>query len=564
VKNDRGWTSLHVSCAVAGIDLVQQLVAAGATLNSPDYSGLTPIQWSQHYRKDDVAKVIQGRLVRDAPTFTLNPPLSRWNYLQTFAGQDPLYCGCERCLLIIAICSVGQGLTGDGKCCLCLNHVRVFVKDTLSDVYQSPSCPCSGCLKAREYNTKETPCGTPTSTDYLSCNDNPKRLSQAAALFTEPPTLLSPAAFIDKPLPPYPGHEYYDRIIDRELQDYASKVTHPDMAASALKCLADAGFKGSKSYRKQPHKALEWVVLHYKDLTHVTKIIEILLACNKSMLYSVGGDLLQLASESQNIPLMSLLIDTRSGIGNIWRRAVWGLQDPLETAASHGQVLSARILLRAGADVNHRITKLSKRTPLYSAVAGNGDRLKRIHTVMALLESGADIEATNGDNGRPLKAALDTRDPEMITTLLQYGADVHKSCGLAPCALFYALWKGTGDIVRLLLEEYGAESDVGKVSSRGDTALHCRASPSIKDIGVINLLFGYGLKVDAEDKQGGTALHDAACSGNTVMAKKLLEHGATMHLQNHAGKTALDVALKEKNWEVVECLGGRKKSRWWR
>jgi uncharacterized protein YfaQ (DUF2300 family) len=48
------------------------------------------------------------------------------------------------------------------------------------------------------------------------------------------------------------------------------------------------------------------------------------------------------------------------------------------------------------------------------------------------------------------------------------------------------------------------------------------------------------------------------------MAKKLLEHGATMHLQNHAGKTALDVALKEKNWEVVECLGGRKKSRWWR
>jgi ankyrin repeat protein len=46
VKNDRGRTSLHVSCAVAEVDQVQQLVAAGATINTPDSSGLTPIQCS--------------------------------------------------------------------------------------------------------------------------------------------------------------------------------------------------------------------------------------------------------------------------------------------------------------------------------------------------------------------------------------------------------------------------------------------------------------------------------------------------------------------------------------
>jgi hypothetical protein len=144
------------------------------------------------------------------PTFTLKPRLSSFkSYLQMFAGQDPHDCSCEGCLLNIAIRSVGHGLTRDGNCCLCLNHVRVFARDPLSDVYQWRSvCPCSRCLKARGYNAKNTPCGTPINKDYLSCNDNLKKRSQAAAPFTEPPTLLSPAAFIEKPLLPYPGHKY--------------------------------------------------------------------------------------------------------------------------------------------------------------------------------------------------------------------------------------------------------------------------------------------------------------------------------------------------------------------
>jgi ankyrin repeat protein len=97
-KNDRGWTLLHVSCAVAGVDLVQQLVAAGATLNLPDYSGLTPIQWCQHYKKDDVTKAIQDRLVRDAPTFTLNPPLFRSSIRERYF---------ERCIPIALVPLLG-------------------------------------------------------------------------------------------------------------------------------------------------------------------------------------------------------------------------------------------------------------------------------------------------------------------------------------------------------------------------------------------------------------------------------------------------------------------------
>jgi ankyrin repeat protein len=101
------------------------------------------------------------------------------------------------------------------------------------------------------------------------------------------------------------------------------------------------------------------------------------------------------------------------------------------------------------------------------------------------------------------------------------------------------------------------------VSSRGDTALHYLACSSIKDPGLINLLFGYELKVDAENSDGNTALHRAALQGREVMAKKLLEHGATMHLQNHAGETALDMAQRQKHRAVVECLGGptKKKNR---
>jgi hypothetical protein len=272
---------------------------------------------------------------------------------------------------------------------------------------------------------------------------------------------------------------------------------------------------------------------------------------------------------------MSLLLDRKPTIDT------FGMDNaPMNTAASHGQVLSARMLLRSDADVNHsanhRIREWWNVTPLCSAVAGNGKgwlvpfllahdalskrfhanmdtsfhkavRLKQTHTVRALLESGAHIVSPTQDNKRPLEIALHLGDPDLIITLLQYGADVHKSCGMEPCALFYALWKGLGDIVQLLLEEYGVESDVEKVSPQGSTTLHCLSASLIEDLGLIDLLFGYVTKVDAEDKQGGlrTSIYSViTCQSNALIPSNLIQLGATGSLLLRLRAYASSVSIR--------------------
>lgn len=46
-----------------------------------------------------------------------------------------------------------------------------------------------------------------------------------------------------------------------------------------LNCLADAGFKKAKSYRKHPDDAMRWIIDQYDEAIYVTRMVEILLNC---------------------------------------------------------------------------------------------------------------------------------------------------------------------------------------------------------------------------------------------------------------------------------------------
>jgi len=61
--------------------------------------------------------------------------------------------------------------------------------------------------------------------------------------------------------------------------------------------------------------------------------------------------------------------------------------------------------------------------------------------------------------------------------------------------------------------------------------------------------------IDLRDKDGWTALHWAAATGNLKVVKTLMSHGeANQHIKDHAGLTASDLASKLRYGSVAAWL----------
>jgi ankyrin repeat protein len=595
-RDDRGRTPIHAASFGSSKKVIDRLVSTGAKVNATDNFGDTALRMAERRGNKAVIDVIQAHISKDPEN---NEPLPKVDYKSQhdqFAETIMAACSCEVCLMRKAVSTaIGQPLT-IASTCPCPNHMKLFMRDTISSVSTIRRilafCPCAGCVTAREYNDKNCPCGTPINRDYLPYD---RSLETAPPFDPESPTL--PPEFDGKPLPPYPGHKHYDRLIDKELKEQASTVSSQVMAAISLKILADAGFKGGRSYRKRPDLALKWVIdieRDYPDPTQVRKTVEILHECGASIDTLSGlWAILDVAARNQHLPLMQLALDKKATIDLIVPSDTRSIT-ALGVAIRHNHALSARMLLKAGANVNTRtldtlstllhecvrrydmlgwhlplllahgalpdIVDSDGNTPLHIAITKS-----HLHAVEILLECGADVSIANKARLDPLALAIQACDMDMVSALLLHGADVYAASNGYPSALFHALSASSNEIAGLLLAEYSLREDVHRLTSERQGALHCLAmsdKPNMHNL--IDGLMARGCKIDAETQTGNTPLHLAAHRGKTYVVKKLVERGAIIHVQNHKGQTPLDLAQRMRYREIVECLGGTFKTSWWR
>lgn len=275
--------------------------------------------------------------------------------------------------------------------------------------------------------------------------------------------------------------------------------------------------------------------------------------------------------------LFSLILLSQTPLANAARE--------LAEAARTGDMFTVEKLLAAGGDPND-IGTFS--TPVLHWVVHYG----QLDTAALLLKAGADVNLRNASTGlTTLSLALEGNDTAMVKLLLEHGADPNAKLEDGDTPLMQAARSSNADIVALLLK-HGAEADARHAdygysalmlaSNAGNLAtvqhlLKAKVDPNAATtrIGKENWIrpngqpgFGNGIGIirggtpadrgRRDPMQGGmTALHYAARHNHTDVAAALLDAGANIEQAEANDITPLLMAISNDNTEAAQFLISR-------
>lgn len=197
-----------------------------------------------------------------------------------------------------------------------------------------------------------------------------------------------------------------------------------------------------------------------------------------------------------------------------------------------------------------------------------------LDTVRALLDNGANINEHSGrfnDDGTALHLVARDGSVEMVTLLLDYGADVNVREARGATPLHWAVdtggqgWENTDNlplghvgnqtvresVVELLLDR-GAQIDTDREQD-GETAL--RMAVTRGNMRMFEMLLRRGAGIETPARLGETALMSAVACERMGMVSALLERGAMIGCRNDYGETALHyAAVQTDSKEMLEVL----------
>lgn len=236
---------------------------------------------------------------------------------------------------------------------------------------------------------------------------------------------------------------------------------------------------------------------------------------------------------------------------------------PIHSLASRGDTAGLTLLLDKGADVN--LASAQGETALHHAA-----RAGRVEAVRLLVARKADLERANLYGRTPLVlAAREMGGAAVIRALLAASANVAAADKDGETALTLAAWRGSGDVVDLLLAYKsplpagrkataaldsavakglsflftvmaGDDVDYARDLGFGRTYLHSAAEGG--SVGILEALAGRKLDPLKADAFGWTPLHFAADYGRREAVLWLLAHGSAIDARTTLGQTAYTIA----------------------
>ena len=175
--------------------------------------------------------------------------------------------------------------------------------------------------------------------------------------------------------------------------------------------------------------------------------------------------------------------------------------------------------------------------------------------VLALLESGVDINATDAKGRTAILAATHNNKPDTVKALIDAGADLNLRDHRNDNPLLYAGAEGRLEIVKLMVE---AGADTSITNRFGGTALIPAADRG--HVAIVEYLLQHSdVDIDHINDLGWTALLEAVILGDggvkhTQIVKLLVSHGADVNLADGDGVTPLQHAMSRDYQPMVAIL----------
>eukprot|EP01063_Lacrimia_lanifica_P033948 TRINITY_DN6175_c0_g1_i1.p1 TRINITY_DN6175_c0_g1~~TRINITY_DN6175_c0_g1_i1.p1 ORF type:complete len:1884 (+),score=692.51 TRINITY_DN6175_c0_g1_i1:165-5816(+) len=274
-----------------------------------------------------------------------------------------------------------------------------------------------------------------------------------------------------------------------------------------------------------------------------------------------GRSALQAASLNCHRDVMELLL---SHGANVDHRDNLGLT-AMALAAQQGHNTAIEKLVNHGADPN--LPGKDGRTPLMRAAW-----CKHLAAVKTLLQHQADPAATDNEGRGIIIYATMAGDKDVVRLI----AKSNPQCGLnhmpddGKTALMRAAYKGFDGVASILVA-HGADPNIA--NPEGRTPL--MQATTCNHIAIVKFFVTHAraqrTNLDAQDKDGFTALMRAAAAGRREITEVLLEGGASPAVKSNEGKTAKTIAEEAKQAEIAELLAAaeasgtgvaKRRSRW--
>ncbi|MDR1469752.1 MAG: ankyrin repeat domain-containing protein [Spirochaetaceae bacterium] len=266
--------------------------------------------------------------------------------------------------------------------------------------------------------------------------------------------------------------------------------------------------------------------LHYAVQEGYTGYIRFLLKKNAdpNITNADGETPLHTAMKRGEIAVMKMVIDggakvdVQDGRGN----APMHIAVPEEI---HAEALSVLLASRA----NPNLRDEAGNTPLQSFVLLNRPPL----VIETLLKGGASVTAQNNEGKTALFIAVEEKRITLIPVLLAYGSDIFSVTATGVTPFGKALADNSPVLMGLITEK-----TVRAIDTEGNTPLLV-AMKSEANIDIIRAILEKQAEVNAQNKEGDSALHVAVRNNQADIGALLLESGANIFLANARSETPL-------------------------
>jgi len=190
---------------------------------------------------------------------------------------------------------------------------------------------------------------------------------------------------------------------------------------------------------------------------------------------------------------------------------------------------------------------------------------KKLDEVKALLDSGVDVNMKISSTDSLLMTACRYSSSDMVKLLLTYNPNIDYQDQYSNNALTLAIdnmWHSK-EMIPLLLEagaDPNAKAGAGRTAQKNSTALSKITSQTLnskseEDYQIIEMFLSHGADPNIGHKTVGiTPLMQAASKGDVRLVKLFLDYGADPNLKDKQGRTALDIAKKKQQQEVIDLL----------